>query len=202
MVEKDEVISSLEREAEDLESKLEAANGKVRNLQVKLGKLETSTDVRGEVKNLKGKIEVLVSEKKVDQQKVQNLNQQLSTLVRQAKVDRKAGEKREIALMGELNMEKMKREQIEVKGATQEQMAQEQTDHGKGDDLSQQSEIAPPSSFPSSGVQGGGDEELRAKYDALEKVAREVARHCGLMAGDNFGPFGSSLAALKRHMGE
>lgn len=41
---------------------------------------------------------------------------------------------------------------------------------------------------------------LKKKYDALEMVAREVVRDCGMMAGDNFGPIGLALAKLKKHM--
>lgn len=48
----------------------------------------------------------------------------------------------------------------------------------------------------------GEDElkSLKAKYEALERVAKEVVRDCGLMAGDNFGPIGLALLKLKKHM--
>lgn len=168
--EKDDINSALESEADALQVKVEDATSKVKNLQTRLAKLEPAS---GENEALKKQIEVLAREKKGDQQKVQNLNIQLSTLARQGKVDRKAAEKRELAL---------------IKQMEQQRGSQQQADM----------EVAPSPSV----VQGGGDRELQAKYDALEIVAKEVAKHCGAMAGDNFGPFGSSLANLKRHMGE
>jgi chromosome segregation ATPase len=48
-----------------------------------------------------------------------------------------------------------------------------------------------------------GDEELKdlkAKYETLGHVAKEVVKDCGMMAGDNFGPIGLALLKLKKHM--
>lgn len=154
---------------------------------------------------MRKQIEVLEKEKKGDQQKVQNLNIQLSTLVRQAKVDKKGFEKREgqwreLALKEQMKNEEMKNERMDREQMKNGHMGQDVENGGEQKTPSQQHE--PAYALSPSVVQGGDYMELKAKYDALEKVAREVAVHCGLMAGDNFGPFGSALATLKRHMGE
>ncbi|TLD20137.1 hypothetical protein E2P81_ATG09207 [Venturia nashicola] len=196
IAEKDGIISTLESEAEILNSNVETASQKVRGLQIKLARLEGSVEVKGEIEGLKNQIQILMSEKRGDQQKVQNLNQQLSTLVRQVKIDKKTFEKKELALMKQ--MEDVKDEQMNGQAMMKEGVNMKQANKEKENSFLRQSEFTPPSSI----VQADGTSKLQAKYDALEKVAREVAKHCGAMAGDNFGPFGSSLATLKRHLGD
>jgi chromosome segregation ATPase len=44
--------------------------------------------------------------------------------------------------------------------------------------------------------------DLKAKYEALDSLAKEVVRDCGMMAGENFGPIGMALLKLKKHMEE
>lgn len=137
--------------------------------------------------------------------KIQNLNIQLSTLIRQAKTDKKAFEKKEGEWREVVVKEKAKNELMRNELARNEQADRERASKEKEKSLSRQPESSRQPEFApsSSGFQGGGsDAGLKAKYDALEVVAREVAKECGLMAGDNFGPIGKALAKLKRHMGE
>ncbi|QDS71521.1 hypothetical protein FKW77_005039 [Venturia effusa] len=189
LAERDSIISSLEKEAESSDSRIEDANGKIKKLQSRLSLLEPSSSLlQDEIVGLRKQLEMAEKEKHGEQVKVQNLNIQLSTLVRQAKADKKASEKREVAL----------RDEIEKERAKVEQAIGFQADKEKEMSVSRQPEVA----NSSTGLQDSGNAELKEKYDALEKVAREVARECGIMAGDNFGPCGLALAKLKRHMGE
>lgn len=169
----------------------------------------SSSSLQAEIGGLKKQVELLEREKKGDQQKVQNLNIQLSTLVRQAKTDKKGFEKREGELREVVMKEKAKNELVrnelaDRERADRERVNKEQANKEKEKSLSRQLESSHQPEFapPSSAVQSNVDRELKAKYDALEVVAREVAKECGLMAGDNFGPIGKALAKLKRHMGE